>query len=396
MNFKDCPVNEFVKELRGRKVICFGAGGTLIEPEVNTDIKKIIDLEKHIAFLVDNDTNKQGLSFHYRDKEFEIKSPAVLEEVNAADYVLLITCEYFVEIYHQLKDVKNLENMDCYLHKTVCRAGTVNLNQFFTKEIQKAPYKEWRRILADLHLKDKHKGQRCFFIGNGPSLKSEDLERIKNEYSFGVNGIYNIFGKTNWRPTYYITIDTVAYPAIHEIVGSLDAKIRFVPYQNAVLAGKVYDEVTYFNQELGDTHVENNQIVENKPLTFSQDIEKGLCCRHTVLYTAFQLAVYMGFSEIYLLGVDHSYSGGILEDGTKIEHSGNNHFYESLTPTIDEEAPFYLDAMTYAYKRAKEICENKGIIVKNATRGGRLEIFERVDFEKLVQEEENEDINGCL
>lgn len=386
MNFKDSPVNEFISKLQGRKVICFGAGGTLIEPEVNTTIKKIIDLEKYIAFLVDNDTKKQGGKFQYRGKEFEIKSPAVLEVVNAADYVLLITCEYFVEIYYQLKNVENLEDMDCYLHKTVCRAGDVDLNQFFTKEIEKAPYKEWRKILANLHLKGKHKGQRCFLIGNGPSLKSEDLELIKNQISFGVNGIYHIFNQTSWRPTYYITIDTVAYPEIHEIVSRLDAEVRFVPFQNAVLAGKVYDEVTYFNQELGDTHVENNQIVENKPLTFSEDIEKGICCRHTVLYAVFQLAVYMGFSEIYLLGLDHSYSSGILEDGTRVEHIGNNHFYESLAEKINENDPCNLDIMTYTYQRAKEICDKNGIVVKNATRGGRLEVFERVELEEIMDE----------
>ena len=44
-----------------------------------------------------------------------------------------------------------------------------------------------RRIAA---LKDIHKGERCFIIGNGPSLNKLDLSKIKDEYTFGVNAIY--------------------------------------------------------------------------------------------------------------------------------------------------------------------------------------------------------------
>ncbi len=382
MIFKNCLADVFIRELSGRKVICFGAGGTLIEPENNADIGKINELEKHIAFFVDNDKNKHGSKFRYRNKCFEIKSATVLEEINAADYVLLITCEYFVEIYYQLKDIWNIRNMDCYLFKTISRSADVNLDNFFKKEIEKTSYKEWQQILSKLHLKNIHKGQRCFIIGNGPSLKSKDLELLKNEVTFAVNHIYRIFDQTDWRPTYYIMIDTVHYPKIHEIINGIDAKMRFVPFQNAVLAGKVYDNITYFNQELHDTHVEDNRIVVDKPLTFSEDIEKGICCRYTVLYTAFQLAVYMGFSEIYLLGVDHNYSNEIQEDGTIIENNVSNYFDESIARiTGIGEVPLY--AVTGAYQRAKEVCDKNGIIVRNATRGGKLEVFPRVDFDNL-------------
>ena len=376
-------VDEFIGELNGRKVICFGAGGTLIEPENSRDLEKINGLEDHIAFLVDNDKNKHGSNFRYRNRDFEIKSVSVLDSVSVKDYVLMITCEYFVEIYHQLKDVPNVKDMDCYLFKTVCRSADVDLDHFFTREIEKPSYKEWRRNLSDLHLKDMHKGKRCFIIGNGPSLKCEDLELIKNEISFAVNYIYRIFDKTDWRPTYYISIDTLCYPKQHKVISSLDVKMRFIPFQNAVLAGKVYDEVTYFNQEMQDTHVENNRIVVNEPLTFSEDIERGICCRYTVLYSAFQLAVYMGFSEIYLLGVDHNYSREILEDGTIVENNVADYFDGSILPVTNTggETPLYTN--TKAFRRAKEVCDQKGIVVKNATRGGKLEIFERVALEEL-------------
>ena len=61
-----------------------------------------------------------------------------------------------------------------------------------------------------IRYKDKHLGQRCFIIGNGPSLKAKDLDKIKGEFSFGANMIYKIFPETNWRPTYYFVEDSLA------------------------------------------------------------------------------------------------------------------------------------------------------------------------------------------
>lgn len=54
--------------------------------------------------------------------------------------------------------------------------------------------------------KNSQYGKKCFIIGNGPSLQCSDLEKLaeKNIPCFGLNLIYSIFGKTNWRPQYYV------------------------------------------------------------------------------------------------------------------------------------------------------------------------------------------------
>lgn len=61
---------------------------------------------------------------------------------------------------------------------------------YILTNIQKSKYgKKLREI------KNSHKGERCFVVANGPSLTSEDLEKIyqNNEYSFGMNRIYKMF-----------------------------------------------------------------------------------------------------------------------------------------------------------------------------------------------------------
>lgn len=58
-------------------------------------------------------------------------------------------------------------------------------------------------------LKNKHKGQRCFIVGSGPSLKVDDLNKLKDEVTFACNKIYLAFNDTSWRPTYYSVYDVL-------------------------------------------------------------------------------------------------------------------------------------------------------------------------------------------
>ena len=72
-----------------------------------------------------------------------------------------------------------------------------------------------------------HTGERCFIIGNGPSLKIADLEKIKNEYTFGANRIYELFDKTDWRPRYYCLQD---FKLIGYIIDKLPEVAKMVEY----------------------------------------------------------------------------------------------------------------------------------------------------------------------
>ena len=87
-----------------------------------------------------------------------------------------------------------------------------------------------------------------------------------------------------------------------------------------------------------------------------------------------QLAAFMGFKEIYLLGVDFSYGG-------QQKNTNYTYFYE--TDAIENMGVGYVRQVTLAYQAAKRYAESHGIKIYNATRGGKLEIFERVDFDSL-------------
>ena len=385
MNLKNCNAENFIKQLSGKKIICFGAGSTLIEADF--EVKKINDLENHIAFFVDNDTKKHGMKFEYCNHIYDIKNVNVLKNVNQEEYVLLITCAFYVEIYKQLKTIPEISDLDCYMYNVVCSYPELDVKGFFEKEIQKKPYKEWKSVLNHLNLKDIHKGKRCFIIGNGPSLKAEDLDKLKGEITFAANRIFKIFPRTDWRPTYYICIDYLMYGIDYKEINHIDSKLRFVPLERALAAGEIYDEVTYYNRVVNCVDIKDGKIVRGKEFAFSDNIEDVVYGGQTVLFDAIQIAAYMGFSEIYLLGVDCGYKLEVLENGSIVENNiEKNHFDDSYDEGLEGKIAVVgtLYATRLAFEKAKESREKKGIIIRNATRGGKLEIFQRVSLEDVV------------
>lgn len=94
---------------------------------------------------------------------------------------------------------------------------------------------------------------------------------------------------------------------------------------------------------------------------------------YTVTYANIQLAVFMGFSEIYLLGVDHNYN-------TSNNAESN---YSNLINNTTLYNPPRTDKSTLAYRKARKVCDEMGVKIFNATRGGCLEEFERINFDLL-------------
>lgn len=225
-------------------------------------------------------------------------------------------------------------------------------------------------------LKNIHAGKRCFIVGNGPSLKMEDLDKIKDEISFGVNRIYLSFDKTKWRPTYYAIQDSKMIEQYASEIDTLDIKYKFIPKH---LKNK-------FNNKKGTVYCYNYQLrlYDGSDPEFSEDPSKCTYEGGTVTYLCIQLAAYMGFSEIILLGNDFSYSIEKNKDGI-IVNNVKDYFVDNYIGTT--ESRFYprLDLCENAFNCAKNYADTHNISIKNATRGGKLEVFERISFDSLFE-----------
>lgn len=215
-------------------------------------------------------------------------------------------------------------------------------------------------------LHNTHKGERCFIVATGPSLRFEDLETLKRnkEICFSMNSIYEAFAKTDWRPDYFLVDDCSMLRD-----ESIDWDAIDVPNK---LMGDTSEE--FWNKEKKDKYYKYHQIYEmcqDRLPHFTDDFSRRTYLGYTVTYTCLQLAAYMGFSEIYLLGVDFSYANE--------RNATYGHFYKEEK----KEAVGYTKEVLNAYKATKKYADEHGIKVLNATRGGMLEVFERVNFDSL-------------
>lgn len=227
--------------------------------------------------------------------------------------------------------------------------------------------------------KNLYIGQRCFFIGNGPSLRAEDLTKLyeHGEITFGFNRIYNIFDQTLWRPSFYISQDEKMLQGCADIVDKLVIPVKFIPIQCKWYYDIQIRDALYFNM-VAPRH--ENDV----PLDFSDKTEERIFQASTGMYTAAQLASYMGFKEIYFIGVDHHFQISQNNKGEiVVDNSVKDYFSDKYN---EDKENLYIpntEKSTLTYVAMKKRCDERGIKVYNATRGGKLEVFPRVDFDTL-------------
>ena len=226
--------------------------------------------------------------------------------------------------------------------------------------------------------KNKFSG-RCFIIGNGPSLTTDDLDTLNahNEISIASNSIYNLYDRTEWRPTIYTVHDFLEIKRFSDKIAALKPELKILA-QSA--SGRIREIDGVITIRLIDRD-SKEEVIE-----FSDDITKCVYDAGTVVYVSIQCACYLGFKEIYLLGVDHSFALERRKDGTVESRAvSKNHFtnYHGIGQEEEMGVIFPVDYATMAFEKAKEYADGHGIKIYNATRGGKLEVFERVNFDDL-------------
>lgn len=217
-----------------------------------------------------------------------------------------------------------------------------------------------------LKYKNIHEGEKCFIVGTGPSLSVDDLDILYNSgyRTFSMNRVYMCFDKTKWRPDYYIVTDPIVLDKYIEDIRKCDMPCKFLCDCGS---GDLSDDLVNFHGSL-------IEIMPNPP-KFSEDICYGAYMGRTVSYVCIQFAVYMGFKEIYLIGMDHNYTGSAIQ--------ADNHFVEKYYEGLSKTNEYLKEKTELAFQKAREYAEEHGVKIYNATRGGKLEVFERVDFDSL-------------
>ena len=242
----------------------------------------------------------------------------------------------------------------------------------------KVLFKKRDRRIHDL--KDKYKYRRLFVLGNGPSLTISDLKKLKNEITIGSNGLFLAFNEMGFLPNFFTVEDRLVAEDRADTINNIKGTHKIFPSDlSQVLKQDSYTlYVNFIRQYKGFPK-------------FSKNFYDAVFWGGTVTMFNLQLAYYLGSREIYLLGVDHSYlnpqkgdqvSGNII----KSNNPDKNHFHpQYFGPGFRYHDP-KVDRMEAAYEEAKRFIERSGGKIYNATRGGQLEVFPRVDFDSLFGE----------
>lgn len=234
-----------------------------------------------------------------------------------------------------------------------------------------ATFHPWRRssIRQLAALKDAHRGQRCFIIGNGPSLKKTDLSHLRNEYTFGMNRIYLMFPELGFSTSYFVCINSLVIEQCADDISKL-AIPKFLSWRSrkwiTPSENFMFLHTTYTGPK------------------FAKDCTGRLWEGATVTYVAMQLAFHMGFEQVILIGVDHNYTTQgkpnttVVSQGDDPNHFNAGYFGKGFRWQLPD-----LNTSEHSYALARQIYEAAGRQIIDATVGGKLTIFPKVAYDSL-------------
>ena len=218
-------------------------------------------------------------------------------------------------------------------------------------------------------LKDSQRGQRCFIIGNGPSLARIDISRLKNEYTFGMNRVYLAFPEWGFPTSYFLSINSLVIEQCAEDISGLPLP-KFLSWRSHHLMQPSDDTIFLHSTYTGPT--------------FARDARGRMWEGATVTYVALQLAFHLGFETVILIGVDHDFtsqgqpSTTVTSQGDDPDHFDSNYFGKGFRWQLPD-----LETSERAYLLASQAYKSAGRQVLDATVDGKLTIFPKVEYDSL-------------
>lgn len=226
-------------------------------------------------------------------------------------------------------------------------------------------------------LRNRHRGQRCFVICNGPSLRNTPVQLLRDEITLGSNALFLLFEESGFRPTYYTIEDKMVAEDRYREANAITGCFKIYPSDLAHLLS--------INSDGAYTRFRRDYAGFPK---FSDDISDFSYWGGTVTMLNLQIAHHLGCNPVYIIGCDHSYT-------IPVGHNADR--FGRITSQVDDPNHFHpgyfgpgyrwhdpkVERMEAGYRVARQAFEKDGRTVYNATAGGKLEVFPRWDFHAL-------------
>ena len=240
-------------------------------------------------------------------------------------------------------------------------------------------------------LKNIHKGKRCFILGSGPSIKTQDLKRLKGEIVFTQNHFHAHKDIKTINPKYHCIVpkhqdDSFNSDWIEWFTSMEEVLPSDVIYFPGLNTRKLIEENGFFKDHCHYIDHGLNPVFLRKGRI---DITKRIMDVPTVLTQCLIIALYMGFSEIYLLGFDLDQIVH-FDQRDKMRFYGNSHItrndYEKKIEAMQAKTGHTFLFYWWIYQQLnllKKNAEEQNTKIYNCAPGGLLYCFDRKNYEEL-------------
>lgn len=227
-------------------------------------------------------------------------------------------------------------------------------------------------------LKGAYAGRRAWLIGNGPSVRLEDLDKLEDEVTFCFNRFYLAHDSTRLRASFTVSGDKQMIEDFgDEIVAKSGGRVFLANETPPDVRGRYH----WLRQVAGF------------PSLFSKDASVRVSPGGSSLYVAMQVGYYLGIRDFRIYGADFKFSfqrNRHSSDAFRTATGDGNHFIKNYR-SGKAWAPPSVQNILSSFLAARTLIEAEGGRVLNTTHGGELEVFERLSFEDALRDDQISD-----
>lgn len=227
-----------------------------------------------------------------------------------------------------------------------------------------------------------HQGERCFILGNGPSLRDVDLKKLENEYVFSVNCFSRVNDFEVANTNYHLWMD-YSFFELREDQKYNHEELMKDYFKMSKTGAKCFVPVvaySFIKKYRIDENLDIHYLLLGESNVFEPEIkyelDKFITTYNTVVQFAIAIAIYMGFAEIYLVGCDTTAIISLLNNALNVKNKDMHAYDEDDT---EERNRQILDHWTmtdilfdqysifHGYKVLNQFTSERNIILRNCS-----------------------------
>lgn len=246
-----------------------------------------------------------------------------------------------------------------------------------------------RRLARNQQLKGRYEGGRCFILGNGPSLRDEDISPLREEVCFTVNQGHRFAVRKGLKPRYHAIVDA------HYLRSQFDGlHAEWVSFQKStgatlLLSSEIADRMALLGLQAEHYAVKQYSIstcFDRSGRFVPVDLHYVQPGYVSVVHFAIVAALYMGFAEIYLLGCDMDF---FLRAAAPLRHSYDDEAMEPAS-AADQFGRDQVGLMEWAlveyraFRQLGRLARARGSRIINAGTRSALDVFPKESLRSVV------------